>query len=134
MIAALFATVGLLVTMGYFMLGSLPLLVLKHDTPLDARFIRAMFHHYYRAVLVTSVGACLAYAFAGRTGFAAGMGSVAALAWLSRRLMLPSMDALRQRIEDGDAAAIPVFRRRHVQGMLANALQLAVVAVSLTAL
>ena len=41
---ALVATVGVLICMGYFMLGSLPLLVLNHDTPLDARFIRGLFH------------------------------------------------------------------------------------------
>lgn len=39
---ALLATVGLLISMGFFMLGSLPLLVLRHDTPMDARFIRGM--------------------------------------------------------------------------------------------
>jgi len=34
-VIALIATVILLVWMGFFMMGSLPLLVLKHDTPLD---------------------------------------------------------------------------------------------------
>ena len=38
MIAALFFTVVLLVMTTYFIMGSIPLLVLKHDTPLDARF------------------------------------------------------------------------------------------------
>ena len=32
---ALVCTVLLLIAMGFFTLGSLPLLVLKHDTPLD---------------------------------------------------------------------------------------------------
>ena len=131
MVAALFATVGLLVTMGYFMLGSLPLLVLNHDTPLDARFIRGMFFHYYRAVLVTATAACLAYAYAGRQGFAAGMACIALVAWLSRRVVLPRMDGLRERIERSDTTAIPVFRRTHVAGMAANVVQLGLVASSL---
>ena len=40
LILALISTVALLVCMGFFMMGSLPLLILKHDTPLDSHFIR----------------------------------------------------------------------------------------------
>ena len=48
-----FATIViLLVWMGFFMLGSLPLMILKHDTPLDARFIRGLFDVYYKAVMI----------------------------------------------------------------------------------
>ena len=51
-----FATlVLLLVWMGFFMLGSLPLMILKHDTPLDARFIRGLFDVYYPAVIVAAL-------------------------------------------------------------------------------
>lgn len=50
---ALIATVLLLVWMGFFMMGSLPLLILKHDTPLDSRFIRGLFNVYYLAVILT---------------------------------------------------------------------------------
>ncbi len=53
MISALFFTVALLVTTTYFILGSIPLLVLKHDTPLDARFVRGFFDIYYVAAVVT---------------------------------------------------------------------------------
>ena len=38
LIAALIFTVALLVTTAYFLMGSVPLLILKHDTVLDARF------------------------------------------------------------------------------------------------
>lgn len=41
MIAALFFTVALLVTTAYFLMGSVPLLILKHDRPKDSRFVRA---------------------------------------------------------------------------------------------
>ena len=54
MIFAFAATVALLVWMGFFMMGSLPLMILKHDTPMDARFVRGLFNLYYWAVIVTA--------------------------------------------------------------------------------
>ena len=48
-VVALTSTVALLVVMGFFMFGSLPLLILKHDTPLDSKFIRGLFNIYYVA-------------------------------------------------------------------------------------
>ena len=38
---ALFFTVVLLAVTTYFLLGSVPLLTLKHDNPIDARFIKS---------------------------------------------------------------------------------------------
>jgi hypothetical protein len=35
-------------------LGSLPLMILKHDSPLDARFIRACSTCNYKAVMVAA--------------------------------------------------------------------------------
>jgi len=66
MIAALFFTVALLVTTLYFILGSIPLLVRKHDTPLDARFVRAFFNIYYKGAVVTAGATSISYALAGR--------------------------------------------------------------------
>jgi hypothetical protein len=40
---ALFFTVVLRVSSAYFLMGGLPLLMLKHDTPVDARFKRPNF-------------------------------------------------------------------------------------------
>ena len=54
LIAALFFTVTLLVTTAYFILGSIPLLILKHDTPRDARFVRGFFNTCYIAEIATS--------------------------------------------------------------------------------
>src|SRR6185436_2956148 len=79
LIAALFFTVALLVTTTYFILGSIPLLVLKHDTPLDARFIRAFFNIYYRAALVTASATSISYALAGRPALATGAALLALL-------------------------------------------------------
>ncbi len=68
--ASFFFTVALLVTTAYFLMGGLPLLTLKHDTPLDARFVRGFFNVYYRAAFWASLGAFVSYALWGRYPFA----------------------------------------------------------------
>lgn len=133
-VTALMATVVLLVWMGFFMMGSLPLLVLKHDTPLDSRFIRGLFNVYYVAVMFTASAAALSYAWCGRPAFAVGMAFIAALAFSLRRwIIIPRMDLLRDTIPAADTS-VAQFRQLHIAGMALNALQLASVAWSLTRL
>ena len=81
-VMALIPTVLLLVWMGFFMMGSLPLLVLKHDTPLDSRFIRGLFNVYYLAVMLTAGAAALGYAWTAKPAFALGMACIATLAFV----------------------------------------------------
>ena len=120
LIVALISTVALLVWMGFFMLGSLPLLVLKHDTPLDSRFIRGLFNVYYVAILsVGSVGA-LSSALAGRLLIALALAAVAGIGFAGRYWFLVRMDAVRRTMSADDAPAIRKFRRLHIAGMLAN--------------
>jgi hypothetical protein len=133
MIAALFFTVALLVTTTYFILGSIPLLVLKHDTPLDARFVRAFFNVYYVAAIVTAGATCVSYAFAGRPGLSIGAGALALLAGVLRRMVIPKMDALGARIQSDFMDAIPGFRRTHVAAIVINIGQLGAIVWSLTA-
>ena len=84
MYAALFFTVALLVTTAYFLMGSVPLLILKHDTPLDSRFVRGFFNTYYLAAMFTVTGTSLSCAFAGRSAFAIGAAMLAILAAILR--------------------------------------------------
>jgi len=133
-VIALIATVILLVWMGFFMMGSLPLLVLKHDTPLDSRFIRGLFNVYYVAVMLTASAAALSYAWSGKPAFAIGMALIAALAFALRRwIIIPRMDLLRHTIPD-TGTSIFRFRRLHVAGMMLNMAQLCTVAWALTRL
>ena len=132
-IAALFFTVALLVTTGYFILGSVPLLVLKHDTPLDARFVRGFFTIYYRAATITASAASLSYAVAGRFGFAGGAAALALVAVLLRKQVIPKMDALGAQIESSGSDAIRKFRRMHVTAILINMAQLAIIVTGLIA-
>lgn len=127
MIAALSFTVALLVTTTYFILGSIPLLVLKHDTPLDARFVRGFFNIYYVAAVVTASGTAISYAFAGRPELATGAALLALLALSLRRMIIPRMDALAAAIQSNDLDAIAGFRRTHIAAILVNILQLAVI-------
>ena len=123
---AFFFTVALLVTTAYFLLGGLPLLVLEHDVPLDARFIRGFFNVYYKAAFWTAFGACASYALWGRFGFAAGAGVLAAMAVVLQRRLLSAMQQLGTRIEAKDGEAIPRFRRVHGMALLINLAQLVV--------
>ena len=124
--AALFSTIPLLMCLGYFFMGSLPLLILKHDTPMDARFVRGFFKNYYIAVVCAAAIPMIAFALIGRFAFSASMFAIAALALSLRKVVLSHMEALRIRIESADSAAIAEFRHIHIVGMVINFVQLAV--------
>jgi len=133
--AAMFFTVALLVTTAYFIMGSLPLLVLKHDTPLDARFVRGFFNLYYRAALVTAPAPAISFAAAGRPGIAAGAAALAVLSIVLRRQVIPKMDALGAQIQSSTDCmnAIPGFRKTHVTAIAINLAQLVVIVWTLIA-
>jgi hypothetical protein len=134
MIAALFFTVALLVNTAYFILGSIPLLVLSHDTPLDARFVRGFFNIYYVAAVITATATSISFAFTDRPDLATGAALLALLALALRRQVIPRMDALGARIQSNYMDAIPGFRRTHVTAILINIVQLAAIVWSLTTL
>jgi hypothetical protein len=131
MIAALFFTVVLLVTTAYFILGSIPLLVLKHDTPLDARFVRSFFNVYYRIAVLSAGATSISYAFAGYPILALGAAGLAVLAVLLRQQIIPKMDALGAEIQGNPMDAIPGFRKMHVTAIAINIAQLIVIVWSL---
>lgn len=133
LIAALIFTVALLVTTAYFLMGSVPLLILKHDTPMDARFVRGFFNTYYLAAMFTASATAVSYALEGRLAVAAGAAALALLAALLRRQVIPKMDSLRARIQVGETAAIAWFRRIHAAAILVNLAQLVLIVWSLIA-
>ena len=135
LLLALFFTVVLLAITTYFIMGSLPLLILKHDTPMDARFVRGFFNAYYRAVPLAAMCAAVSYAFAGRPVYALATAALAVLAELVRRFVIPRMDALRGRLQsDEDGRFVPAFRRVHLTAIVANVVQLAITVGSLVTL
>lgn len=133
MFAALGFTVALLVTTAYFIMGSIPLLILKHDSPLDARFVRGFFNIYYVAAFVSAAATAVSYALAGRFGVALGAAALALLAMVLRKKVIPRMDSLGAEIESNYMDAIPGFRRTHITAILINVGQLALIVWSLIA-
>ena len=133
LIAALFFTVALLVTTTYFLMGSVPLLILKHDTPMDSRFVRGFFDTYYLVTMSTASATAVSYVFAGWPVLAAGAAALALLAAILRRTLIPKMDSLRAQIQVSGASAISAFRRIHVTAILVNLTQLALIVWSLIA-
>lgn len=124
---AFFFSVVLLVTTAYFLLGGLPLLVLQHDVPLDARFIRSFFNVYYRAAFWASLGAAISYALWGRVVLALGAACLTGVSMLLRQQLLPAMQRLGSEIEAHAEGAIARFRRVHGTALLVNLGQLVLV-------
>ena len=127
-------TVAMLCISAYFLLGSVPLLILKHDTPVDGNFIRSFFNLYYRVAAFVAGAATLTYAFSGRPWFAAGAAVIAVLSVVLRRTIIAKMDLLRSQIQTTDVEAIPEFRKIHFSAIVISLVQLVVVVWSLFSL
>ncbi|PZQ01068.1 MAG: hypothetical protein DI587_06760 [Variovorax paradoxus] len=133
LLVALCCTGALLLTTAYFFLGAVPLLTLRHDTPMDARFVRGFFNTYYLAAISTAGATALSCAVAGRPAFALEAAAIALLAVLLRRTVLSRMDALRARVEAGATDVAAAFRRIHGVALLANFGQLVAIVWTLVA-
>jgi hypothetical protein len=127
----LFATIILVVPMGYFLLASPAFLLVKLDIPQVARLLRGMFNAYFLATAVAGVIATIAFAVTGRLVFAIGIGLIAAFAFSARRWFLREMDAEISARDAGNADAVRRLRRLHWGGMLCNAIQLVAIFVTI---
>jgi uncharacterized membrane protein YccC len=123
---AFFFTVVLLVVTAYFLMGGLPLLILEHDVPLDARFVRGFFNVYYKATFWAALGAAASYTLWGRFAFAVGAAAIAVVVTLLRRYLMSAMQHLSTQIEANRGGAIQRFRRIHAAALLINLVQLVV--------
>ena len=128
---ALFATVILLLPMGYFLLAAPAFLLVRLDIPPVAQLLRAMFNGYFLTLTIASVIGTVAFAVAGRPALVIGIGLIAAFAASSRRWFLRQMNARLSDRDAGDADAVRRLRRLHWGGMLSNAIQLAAVVASI---
>lgn len=131
LVPALFFTVALLATTAYFLLGGLPLLVLQHDTPTDARFVRGFFNVYYKAALAASAGAAASYALSSWYAFSLGAAVMALGVLALRSRLIPAMEQIGSAIQTGERGAIGRFRRLHSAALALNLLQLVVLVWSL---
>jgi hypothetical protein len=128
---ALLFTVILLAVTAYFLLGSIPLLILKHDNPMDARFIRSFYITYFRLALIAALAAAISFVFAGKTLLALGALGIAVLTWLMRQHLITRMDHFGAQIQADELVAIPAFRKMHKSAILINATQLIAILGSL---
>jgi hypothetical protein len=111
--AALLFTVLSLATRAYFVLGGLPLLILKHDVPLDARFVCSFFRLAYRLAFVTAAGLAVSHALSGQRWLTAGATGLVLVALGERSLLVPAMRMQGDGIQRDDPVAIRRFRRLH---------------------
>ena len=128
------ATVLTLSSLGFSVLGSTPLLILRHDVPLDGRFIRQVFHYCYRIVAAFAITATIAHTVSQRIGLAVGLGMIALLALAMHPWLLRRLDTLRLTMYEGrgDPLAIRRFRQLHAGAVGLNLVQLVAMIAGLT--
>jgi uncharacterized membrane protein len=127
----LFATVILLVPMGYFLLAAPAFLLVKFDIPPVTLLLRGMFNAYFLVLAAAAVIGTVAFAVEGRLVVAAAIGLIAAFAVSARHWFLRQMDAELSARDAGDADAVRRLRRLHWSGMLCNAIQLVAIVGSI---
>ena len=129
---ALFFTVALLAVTAYFLLGSIPLLTLQHDNPVDSRFIRSFYITYFRIAFIVAVATAISYVMAARTGFAIGATLIAVLTWVLRRHFITQMGQIAEQIQADKTEAIPAFQKLHKSAIGINTTQLLTILCSLS--
>lgn len=128
---ALFFTVALMAITAYFLLGSVPLLTLKHDNPIDGPFVRSFYITYFKMAFVVALATAVSYGVAGRPVFAVGATAIAALTWWVRFHFVPRMDQLSADIQAQGPDKVPNFHAIHKKAILINTTQLMTILCSL---
>jgi hypothetical protein len=130
---SLFFTVAMLAVTTYFLFGSIPLLILKHDNTMDSKFIRSFYMTYFKFAIVVSGAAALSYASAARPLMAAIASAILTLTLILRFKFIPQMDHIGAEIrENSNFMAIPEFRKIHKTAITLNLAQLITVLTSLS--
>jgi len=130
---SLISTVALLAVTAYFLFGSIPLLILKHDNTMDSKFIRSFYITYFKFAIVVSTAAAISYAAAFRPILTLGAMAIAFLTLVLRFKFISQMDQLGSEIrEDNNLMAIPEFRKIHRTAITLNFAQLITVLGSLS--
>ena len=130
---SLIFTVAMLAVTAYFLFGSIPLLILKHDNTMDSKFIRSFYITYFKFAIVVSTAAAISYTAAVRPIQAMGAMAIAILTLVLRFKVIPQMDQLGSEIsEDNNMMAIPEFRKIHKTAITLNFAQLITVLGSLS--
>jgi len=97
---SLFFTVAMLAVTAYFLFGSIPLLILKHDNNMDSKFIRSFYITYFKFAIVVSTAAAISYAAAFRPIQAMGAFAIAILTLVLRFKLIPQLDQCGSEIRE----------------------------------
>lgn len=116
-------TVVLLFATAYFVMGGLPLLILSHDTPRDARFVGRFFDVYYACTFWPATGASISYALWGHATPATSAAAVAISAMLLKRRLGPVMAQVARQIEANQPNAIARYRKLNSATLAVNVVQ-----------
>jgi hypothetical protein len=127
----LFATVIVLLPMGYCLLAAPAFLLVRLDIPPVTQLLRGLFNVYFLLLAIAGVIGMVAFAVEGRLVGAVGLGLIAAFAVLTRRWFLRRMDADLDARDAGDPDAVRRLRRLHWGGMLYNAVELVAIVGSI---
>ncbi|MFZ4406196.1 MAG: hypothetical protein ACOYOH_02590 [Paracraurococcus sp.] len=125
------ATVILVLPMLYFLFSTITFLLARLSDPVVTWMLRGLFNTYFLALIGCSTLGVLAFGSAGRPDIAAGIGVVAGLALGARRWFLRRLDAAIAARNAGDPAAVRRLRQLHLSGMAYNAVQFAVIVLSI---
>lgn len=125
MLPKIISLVSIVLMMGwmfYFVVGGLPLLVLKYDHPTDARLVRGFFQVHYLVLMSLATVGTLSSAFAGRPLLAMAIAGIALTGFTARQVIVSSMDRLRGTMTVTDTPAKRKFRALHITGIVLNIL------------
>jgi hypothetical protein len=122
----LLLTVALLFWMGISVMAAIALLVLKHNTPIDARFVRGLFNVSYTAVIALALVGAAVQAYGAYWDNVARLLALALCDALLRRWLLSRMDRLRLLGQPQARFDKRGFRRLHLIGIAVNVCQVVV--------
>ena len=123
-VAGFVSVVLVIAWMAYSLMGSAPLLILKHDTPDDARLIRGFFDIRYRVLACLAVLGAISFTVAGNMLLAVAMLCIASIAAFATSFLVARMGRMRKTLTAADVVAIARFRRLHLGAIGLNATHL----------
>ena len=123
---SLLFTVLLLFAAAYFIMGGVPLLILKHDTSRDAKFVGRFLGVYYNCTFWPATGASISYALWSHVTPAMGTAAIAVSAMVLKRRLGPVMEQIARQIEAKHPKAIARYRKVHSTTLLINVAQVVV--------
>lgn len=127
---ALYATATLFGAMVFFSAVIAPLVFTKLDGPIAGGFIRQLFPWYYLVIIILAALAALAL-LPNRPLDGAWMAGVVAAGIVSRQVLMPRINRVRDAVLAGEHARERTFSRLHRLSVWINIVQMGIVGVVL---